>query len=309
MEKYYQVYGMVIKSEVECTELFDIEENFVQPDILIRYSSLNQSIHEKIEEGQCSSYMNESIWFHIHGVATFLIEEGKRITVELGENADHTMVKQYLLGSCLGIIMLQRNMIAIHGGTIVLNNKGVIFTGTCGAGKSTITSALRLRGYGFLTDDVSSIEMKASPMINPGFPQQKLCEDAMLHFGYEEKIFNCVMGDTKVKYLVPVANSFVNAQVPLHAIVEIVASDEVEDVKFEQLYGIEKLMAIYQNIYRIELKQFVGMNPEYFKKCVEIAKSISVYRIFRPKGVMTVEAQIKWLEEIMFEYEEREALV
>ena len=53
------------------------------------------------------------------------------------------------------------------------------------------------------------------------------------------------------------------------------------------------------------MKRFAGVNPEYFKKCVEIAKEIPVYRIYRPKGVMTVDAQIKWLEETFLLNEER----
>ncbi|MTM42541.1 hypothetical protein GMA50_05395 [Turicibacter sanguinis] len=56
------------------------------------------------------------------------------------------------------------------------------------------------------------------------------------------------------------------------------------------------------------MKRFEGMNPEYFKKCVEIAKEIPVYRILRPKGLMTVDAQMKWLEEIFLGQAEGELI-
>ena len=45
-------------------------------------------------------------------------------------------------------------MVAIHGGVIEIDNKAVIFTGDRGAGKSTLTTALREKGYKFICDFV-----------------------------------------------------------------------------------------------------------------------------------------------------------
>ena len=113
------------------------------------------------------------------------------------------------------------------------------------------------------------------------------------------------MKNTQMKYLIPARESFVYDKVPLHGIVELKVVDDIHEIQVELLKGQEKLMTIYNNIYRIEMKRFAGVNPEYFKKCVEIAKEIPVYRIYRPKGVMTVDAQIKWLEETFLLNEER----
>ena len=79
------------------------------------------------------------------------------------------------------MIMLQRDMIAIHGGTIAMNGKGLLITGNRGAGKSTLTSALRLKGYPLVADDVSAMK---SLMVQPAYPQQKVCEDMMNYLGY-----------------------------------------------------------------------------------------------------------------------------
>ena len=134
-------------------------------------------------------------------------------------------------------------------------------------------------------------------MIHPGFPQQKLCRDAAEAFGYELDQYKTLMSDTQMKYLIPASESFVNHQVPLQAIVELQESDKVNGIEVSVLSGQERLMTIYKNIYRIEMKQCAGVNPEYFKKCVTLTKDIPVYRLKRQKGVMTVEQQIAWLEE------------
>ena len=307
MKKFsYLVYGLKILSDIECSELVVLDElQEHEYDVLIEVHPVSSEIHERIEDGWYSNYRNESMWFHIPQVATYWMQDGNYISIELCPNADIKMAKQYLLGSCLGMIMLQRNMIAIHGGTIVFDGKGIIFTGDRGAGKSTITSALRLKGYPFVADDVSSVEVGQRLCVHPGFPQQKLCQDTMHHLGYNLDKFKTLMSDTQMKYLIPAHESFVYDKVPLHGIVELKVVDDIHEIQVELLKGQEKLMTIYNNIYRIEMKRFAGVNPEYFKKCVEIAKEIPVYRIYRPKGVMTVDAQIKWLEETFLLNEER----
>ncbi|MFR9295997.1 MAG: hypothetical protein ACLVLR_14075 [Turicibacter sanguinis] len=310
MKKFsYLVYGLKILSDIECSELVVLDKlQEHEYDVLIEVHPVSSEIHERIEEGWYSNYCNESMWFHIPQVATYWMQDGNYISIELCPNADIKMAKQYLLGSCLGMIMLQRNMIAIHGGTIVFDGKGVIFTGDRGAGKSTITSALRLKGYPFVADDVSSVEVGQPHFIHPGFPQQKLCQDAMHQLGYNLDDFKTLMGDTQMKYLIPAHESFVYDKVPLHGIVELKVMDDIHEIQVELLKGQEKLMTIYGNIYRIEMKRFAGVNPEYFKKCVEIAKEIPVYRITRPKDLMTVDAQMKWLEETFLGQAEEELI-
>ena len=296
-EKFsYRVYGLNVLSEIECPEVVKLENYQSEYDVVIEFGTVSDEIKETIASGKISSYTNESMWFHIEGVATYWIQNGEKVTIELCEGADIPMAKQYLLGSCLGMIMLQRNMVAIHGGTIVFDGSGIIFTGERGAGKSTITSALRLAGYPFVADDVSSVEVTNPHMIHPGFPQQKLCRDAAESLGYELDQYKTLMGDTQMKYLIPVHDSFVYEEVPLKAIVELKEDSEVKGIEVEQLTGHERLMTIYRNIYRIEMKQIAGVDPGYFRKCISIAKDVPVYRIKREKGVMTVQQQISWLE-------------
>ena len=293
----YRIYGLNVLSDIECPEVLSLEsDSFIHYDVVIEFGDVSQEIHSSIANNRYASYTNEDMWFHVPKVATYWIQKGQKVTIELLDDTSIQMAKQYLLGSCLGMIMLQRNMIAIHGSCIVFDGSGIIFTGDRGAGKSTITSALRLKGYPFVTDDVSSVDVGTPHMIHPGFPQQKLCRDAAVALGYELDQYKTLMSDTQIKYLIPAHESFLSQQIPLRAIVELQVSDEVQGIEVLELSGQERLMAIYRNIYRIEMKQSAGVNPEYFKKCVTLAKDIPVYRIKREKGMMSIEQQIAWLE-------------
>ena len=48
-----------------------------------------------------------------------------------------------------------------------------------------------------------------------------------------------------------------------------------------------------------------GISPIYFKKCLDIAKHIKFYKITRPKEGFTVNEQIKLIEEVFINVEEK----
>ena len=177
-----------------------------------------------------------------------------------------------------------------------MDNKAVIFTGDRGAGKSTLTTALRERGYKFISDDVAGIKIDKVPYVMPGFPYQKLCESAMNNFGYDKEAFTSFMSDKEVKYIVPAKDEFIYEPKELTAIVKLTVGD-VDEVTIEELRGSEKLNNIIQNIYRGEYIKHLGkMDSVYFKQCIDIAKNIRFFKVTRPANQFTVDTQINLIE-------------
>lgn len=302
-KKYlYNVYGLNVESEImipELTILDPIDKDNI--DVKIIFDFMNEDINQKIDRKEIAGYNSDEVWFHIDNVGTYLIQNGDTVTIELCENPDLNILKVYILGSVLGIILLQRNTVAIHGGSIVINNKGCIFTGDKGAGKSTLTTALRQRGYDFVSDDVGAIELSDIPMINPGFGYQKLCEDAMTKLGYDSSKFTPFRSDMNIKYIVPALDNFVKEKVPFKALFEIEQGD-TQKVEVVEVTGNEKLQKIIKNVFRIEVLMYSGGVPaDYFKKCLDIAKHIKFYKITRPKNQFTVNEQIDIIENIIYE--------
>lgn len=299
---YYKVYGLNIESEILVPELTFLDDKIEKNiDVKIYYKTMPDDIKQKVHEGKKAFYNSQYVWFHIDNVGTYLIENGDTVTIDLCENPDLNILKVYILGSVLGIILLQRNTVAIHGGSIVINNKGCIFTGDKGAGKSTLTTALRQRGYDFVSDDVGAIELSDIPMINPGFGYQKLCEDAMTKLGYDSSKYTPFRSDMNIKYIVPALDNFVSEKVPFKALFEIEQGD-TQKVEVVEVTGNEKLQNIIKNVFRIEVLMYSGgISGEYFKKCIEIAKHIKFYKITRPKNQFTVNEQIDIIENIIYQ--------
>ena len=300
----YYVYGLNIKSEIEIEEFVKLDEVNNEDIVHVLYSKMDDEIKEEISRGKSIGLSENRIWFHVKNIATYCVTNGNKIEVELEDNTDMQLMKIYVTCSCLGFIMLQRNMVAIHGGVIEIDNKAVIFTGDRGAGKSTLTTALREKGYKFISDDVAGIKIKKVPYVMPGFPYQKLCESAMNKFGYDKKASTSFMSDKEIKYIVPALDEFVYEERELVGIVKLTVGD-VEKVTIEELRGSEKLNNIIENIYRGEYIKHLGkMDPIYFKQCVDIAKNIRFFKITRPANKFTVDEQIELIERELLEIKE-----
>ena len=297
---YYKVYGLNVESEILIPEL-SILDNTERSDVQVKisYGVVSEGIKESIRNGRISNYQKQDMWFHIENVATYHIYNGDTVIVEPCEVSDKQIMKVYILGSVLGMVLLQRNMVAIHGGAISINGKGCVFTGNKGAGKSTLTTALRQRGYKFVADDVASINMGDIHKINPGFGYQKLCEDTMEKLGYDTTQYTPFRSDFNMKYIVPALDSFVDEEVPFEALFELNVGD-VDKVEIVEVTGIDKINNLIKNVFRIEMLYYSGgVNPEYMKKCIEIAKNIKFYRVTRPKDVFSVDEQISIIEGLM----------
>ena len=74
-----------------------------------------------------------------------------------GANEDH--VRLYILGTCMGALLLQRKILPLHGSAIAINGKAYAIVGDSGAGKSTLASAFLNKGYQLLSDDVIPVSL------------------------------------------------------------------------------------------------------------------------------------------------------
>lgn len=303
----YRVYGLNIKSEIEIKEFIEVD-NLSNEDIDVNYlyGEMPDKFKMLRKSGETGYFNYDEVWFDIKGVASYYISNGNKVIIERYDNSNNEMINIFLMCSCLGFIMIQRNKLAIHGSAVVVNNKAIVLTGGRGAGKSTLSTALRLKGYKFLADDVAAITLGDKINIEYGFPYQKLCEDTAINLGYDVNEYISFISNTEEKYIVPAYDEFVYKAKELGAIFEIISDSYVSEVIIEEIKGNEKLNKIIKNIYRAEFLPYMGgITPSCLKKCIEISKQIKFYKIIRPKDKFTVDEQVKALEEILINDEDK----
>ncbi len=147
--------------------------------------------------------------FKIPHTGLFLIKDGKEIffTPLKGASDDH--IRLYLLGTCMGAILLQRKILPLHGSAVVIDGKAYAIVGDSGAGKSTLASAFLKRGYSLLSDDVIPVSMSEEngPMVTPAYPQQKLWLESLNQFGMESSDYRPLF-ERETKFAIPVQSQF-----------------------------------------------------------------------------------------------------
>ncbi|WP_195953952.1 hypothetical protein [Clostridium saudiense] len=304
MNYKYRVYGLDIISEIKIKE-FKTISSIDNNSININFGIVPEKFREYRKEGNIIYLTRKEIWFYIKDLAQFYIKDGKYIIVDTCKEYDNNLLKAYLMCSCLGFIMLQRNILAIHGGVLSINNRGIILTGEKGAGKSTLTAALIKKGYKFISDDVASIRFNNNkPYVMPGFPYQKLCEDSIRRMNIENKNIDFFNSNGKVKYLVPINENIIGKEEEVLYIFQLVVGKD-ENIFIEEIRGSKKIEYIIDNIYRGEyIKNLNGVTPEYFIKCTNIARNIRFFKITRPKDKFTVDKQIELIEDKLLKFDE-----
>jgi hypothetical protein len=296
-EYKYKIYGLKVLSQIKIPELIsDKEYKNEDYNIVIKYGVVPRVVSNAKVQNNSIKISKKVFYFYIKNVGHYYVANGNKIIVEPEINCNESELKVYLLGTAFGILLTQRNIIAIHGGSIVINGQAIIVTGKAGVGKSTLTSALRSEGYKFLADDVSALgrNEKNEIIVQPTYPQAKLCRDAMEDMGYNPKNYR-ITDPSRDKYAIPLLECFLDFPVMLGAIYEIETGDTCS-VEITEIFGVEKVKLILRSIYRIEISRYLGFTPEYFKQCVEIAKYIPIYRITRPRDGFTLEEQINLIK-------------
>lgn len=291
MSYRYYIYGLHVESDIEMSEAMLDEQDKVT-DVKVKLADMPDELKEKLEETNTSQvslmHKRDALCFRVPDVGDYLVEESNITVAPFGDPASQP-VKTFLLGSAFGYCMVLRKKVVMHGGAVEHNGKGIIVTGESGAGKSTVTNALREQGYQFIADDVCALEEKGDKMhISMAYPQQKLCRDAALKMGYElsDLIY---INEHRDKFAVRLKDGYLPNGADFSVLFELRLAEDNE-LTYQKIEGHEKLFTILRNIYRGESAFGMwGVPPEYMKRCLKIASTIDVYQINRPANLNTLD--------------------
>ncbi|KAA8997576.1 hypothetical protein F4V43_17600 [Paenibacillus spiritus] len=289
----YRAFGLNIASAIRLDGLLPSSG---EPDVQIREGRLPVEIPGPETEPACARIGEDGFAFRVPEIGRFLVT-GDSILVEKDERNGTDSHLLFVLGTCMGALLMQRNLLPVHGSALQVGDKHIILTGESGAGKSTLAAAFNRRGYSFLADDVSALEEKGdgSFEIVPAFPRQKLWRDTAEHFFGSAEGLERIPG-SRDKYHVPMEGLFITEPRRADALFQL-SVHEGDDVRVTPVTGPDKLAVLMNNVYRPEIVGIFGREREHFLKCARLASRLSVYNVERPAAGFTVEQQIRAIEE------------
>ncbi|WP_240733054.1 aldolase [Jeotgalibacillus sp. S-D1] len=284
----YHAFGLTISSEYILPELkFLYPADTYHADVVIKSDSLQDEWTAVAEPGRSTFIKEDLCMFNISNAAIYKIENGKSITVSPHEGVQEDQLRLYLLGTCMGALLMQRRILPLHGSAIAVNGKAYAIVGDSGAGKSTLASAFLKRGYQLLSDDVIPVTLTDDfvPMVTPAYPQQKLWLESLNQFGMESEKLRPII-DRETKFAVPVAAQFADKPMPLAGIVELVKLGG-EQVEIKAIENMERFQKLFYHTYRNFIITRSGLMEWHFATSAKMAGKIDFFQVGRPAAQFT----------------------
>ncbi|MFB5674553.1 aldolase [Paenibacillus terreus] len=279
----YKAFGLTISSDFPLPELHELpccHEDHVH--IVIQKADLSQLWNTFAGQQNKFAVKDNTVMFQLPDVGTFCIQGGESIRVSPAEGVDPNKVRLYILGTCLGVALLQRKTLPLHGSAIAIDGRVYAVVGQSGAGKSTLASVLLKRGYQLLSDDVIAVTFTQdnTPLVIPSYPQQKLWRESLDQLGMEIAAFQPLF-ERETKFAVPVASHFYSEPLPLAGIFELVHAQD-DQIGIHRIKGLESLFVLNRHTYRKSVVASLGLSEWHFNTSVRLLSRIGVFRLQRP---------------------------
>lgn len=235
-------------------------------------------------------------WF---GVASYRITGGQDIVITPEFDADSVsqLTTQPLYGIAIAAILHQRHHTILHGSTVEINGKSLVLLGQKGQGKSTLTAALLSRGHGFISDDVTALQIQNSHPIQvlPGIPCLRLRADAARATGHNPDKLPFA-SPLIPKHILSVQDQFKNIAFPLNTIVSLEHGDTIT---LQEMNESEKMLCLLGGQYFAKYYDALqdSDHKRLFQHYSTLAKSTRIARLTTPRDLHLLPDTAKLLEQ------------
>jgi hypothetical protein len=286
----YRAFGFTVSSDIALPELPVADRAVESAHIVIRREPVTASFFELTGHPTKFVVTPQLVTFHMPNLATFAVRDGTTIQVDLLKEEAEDEARLFILGTCMGAILLQRRILPLHGSAVAIDGKAYAIVGESGAGKSTLASAFLQQGYHLVSDDVIAVtgwQDEAGPHVTPSYPQQKLWQDSLRQLGMDEKRYPPLFA-RETKHSVPVLSRYCADHMPLAGIVELVKSEEDgSEIELTRIRKLERFHIICNHTYRNIFIPHMGLTEWHFAASVQMVEKVPLFRLFRPASGFT----------------------
>lgn len=291
---FYHAFQLNIQSALKLPELLvQANNSSIEPDVIIEFNSVSKTgLLEAVTQGAFYQSNHDELWLDVPNVARYLISHGNRINIDPYEHADEDSIRVFLLGSCMGALLMQRDLFLLHANAIKIGDACVSFSGHSGAGKSTLSAAFMQRGYAVLADDVCAINQAGHVM--PSFPQVKLWADSSQKLEIKTDTLRRIRPNIQ-KFAVPLEKQFYTQNLPLK-VLYILNSHNEDTFEFKAIEGMHKMLPLKNNTYRHQYLKGLGKTKKHLSHVGSLASQVDVVRITRPRAGFQLDELVELIQ-------------
>lgn len=281
----YNSFGLRIESYIPLPEL-PRSEAHTHPEIeqvTVTKNDLTSLWNESAQSDEYFTVSGNQVLIRVPDTAIFCMRNGESIIVSPYEGSEEDKIRLYILGTCMGVILMQKRILPLHGSAIAINGKAYAILGVSGAGKSTLASILLKKGYQLLSDDLIAVTLTQDhiPMVMPAYPQQKMWQETIDQLGMSSTDFQPLF-DRETKFAVPVPTLFCENPLPLAGVFELVKTET--NAALEPINGLARFHTLLQHTFRSFLIEQLDLMEWHFSTLAQFANRIDMYQLQRPSS-------------------------
>lgn len=279
----YTAYNLGIHSELALPELIPSDK---PADVVIRFGKLTETDRKQNNAG-------DYLLATIEGWGNLLVKGGKEVILDPNPGVDEAMIRTFLLGAIICILLRQRGLLVLHASSVVIDGNAVAFMGESGWGKSTLAECFHSHGYDILTDDVLAVQIgEQQPLVIPGFPQIKLWPDAVASFGHAADSLPLLNSQT-IKRVHRLQDGFCQQPVPLKRIYVLAGGTHPEILPLELKQSFGELVKHSREMQALTAPEFL---KEHFIQCTHLVRQIPILSLRRQRSLSALPDLVKLIE-------------
>src|SRR5690625_3661081 len=117
----YSAFGFKILSEIFLPELKSVQFEEYESDLVISRRDLSVLWMENAQKDTYYYIEENYCMIRVPNVGIYKIENGNTILVSPFEGSDDGQIRLYILGTCIGVLLMQRKVLPLHGSCIAIN--------------------------------------------------------------------------------------------------------------------------------------------------------------------------------------------
>jgi hypothetical protein len=292
MRCFYSIHGSLIGSDVPLPE---IDPRRVQqqgaPDVIVTLGDIASSIGPSGGRPFVDWNAGSPVLL-VPDVARYRIVDNREIVIEPEANADFALVRLYVLGHALGLLLQQKGLFPLHASAVAYRGRAVAFAGHSGDGKSTLAAHCLLGRKGevaLLADDmlVTSIGSDGVPWAHVGMPALKLWRDTLMAIGcgVEGLQPDWFRAD---KFKLPLVDEPTRKTFLLAAVYELINDDEAGVGRITTVKGADAVAVVVAHSFCFGILGAADDRRNHFASAVRLASLGVMRRLRRRRDIASV---------------------
>lgn len=290
----YTGYNLSISSTFPLPELQPIT---LQPSAPAEISIRLGTLPKPHPEGLSRPFGDEEEYCLMEGIGDFLVRHGREIIVEPQPDVEAAILRHYLLGWVMAILLRQRGMLMLHASGVAVGGRAIIFFGPSGSGKSTTAAAFVKQGATLLADDYVAIRLNDDPRCRncellPSFPRLRLTDrSAALLSHTAERVPPYTPETQKHSYLI--AQEELSLVLPLRRIYLLA---EGESIRIEAVEPQSTFFDLTLGTHFRHQKMNSALQARLFRQCTQLVRMVPMRRLNIPRELSALPGLVRLVE-------------